>query len=121
MKTVKLPSGVKRIDDSDVHTSLLQLQSFLTDERKLIIEKLEGGLAAYVDYQFNRKLSNKQLDDLKLKFTEMKHSSLELSHYNNTLQNFLTQEFTYIGTTDFYKEIDLCISETLNYSQLTLV
>ena len=121
MKTVKTPSGVKRIEDSDATLSLFKLREILTDERKLIISRLESNLSSYLDFRFHTKPTGKQLEGIKNLLASLKASSLDLEKYNLIVQNFLSQESTHVNAAQFYQEIDICIEDELNSSQLRLV
>jgi hypothetical protein len=121
MKTIKTPSGVKRIEDSDATLSLFKLREILTEDRKLIIGRLESNLASYLDFRFHTKPTNKQLESIKNLLASLKASNLDLEKYNLTVQNFLSQENTYVNAAQFYQEIDVCIEDELNSSQLRLV
>jgi hypothetical protein len=120
MKTIKTPSGVKRIEDSDATLSLFKLREILAEERKLIIARLESNLPTYLDFRFHVKPTSRQLDNIRNLLAALKASSLDLDKYNFIVQNFLAQENTYVNATQFYQEIDVCLEDELNSSQLRI-
>ncbi|RAV98510.1 hypothetical protein [Pseudochryseolinea flava] len=121
MKTIKTPSGVKRIEDSDATLSLFKLREILTDERKLIINRLESNLTSYLDFRFHTKPNSKQIDGIKNQLASLKASNLDLEKYNAVVQCFLSNENTHVNAAQFYQEIDVCIEDELNSAQLRLV
>ena len=121
MKTVRTLLGVKKIEDKDQHMALLQLRDVLDEHRNMLINRLIGDLPAYLDYKFNTRINQKQLESLKDKLTFMKNSSVDMDKYDFIFQHMLANGSTYVASEPFYKEIDENISWYLSESQLKAV
>ncbi len=118
IRTIKISSGVKRIEDQNQNAALLKLREVLNAERKILINRLETDLNAYIQYRFSRKANAAQLDRIKTKLDGIKNSNVDLDHYSTIIQEFFKRENTYISSELFYKEIDECLSEELRPVQL---
>jgi len=121
MKTVRIVNGIKRIDDSDASATLFRLRDVLSEHRSVLVSRLVGDLASYIDYKFSQKVTGRKLDEVKDSLQLLKNSTLDLERYRDIVDQFFNNESTYIGTEPFMKEIDETISMTLNISQLKLV
>jgi hypothetical protein len=121
IRTIKISTGVKRIEDQDRNIALLKLREFLFEERKLLINRLESDLNTYVQYRFSKKVNANQLEKIKTKLNSLKNSSVDLDHYAIIVRNFFHQENTHISSEPFYREIDECLAEELRPTQLKFV
>ncbi len=113
MKTIKTATGIKKIQDTDVHFVSIQLRSLLQDHRAVLIDKMIGGLESYIDYKFNKKADLKTLDRLKFRLNELKKSGIDIDTYKPIFQAVDRHEYTNIGNAMFYEEIDSIIREDL--------
>jgi len=113
MKTIKTATGIKKIQDTDVHFVSIQLRSLLQDHRVVLIDKMTGGLESYIDYKFNKKADLKTLDRLKFRLNELKKSGIDMDTYKSIFQTVEQHEYTNIGNVLFYEEIDAILKEDL--------
>lgn len=113
MKTIKTATGIKKIQDADVHFVAIQLRSLLQDHRAVLIDKMIGGLESYIDYKFNKKLDLKTLDRLKFRLNELKKGGIDMDTYKPIFQAVERHEYTSIGNVLFYEEIDSILKEDL--------
>jgi hypothetical protein len=121
VRTVKVSTGVKRIEDQNHSTALLKLREMLSDERRILITRIETDLNAYIGYRFSKKANANQLERIKAKLHLLKNANVDLDHYGTIVQDFFRQENTYISSEPFYREIDECLTEELTPQQLNFV
>lgn len=121
IRTIKTSTGVKRIEDQNRSAALLKLREILTEERKVLINRLESDLNAYVQYRFSRKANASQLEKIKNKLNSLKSSNVDLENYVVIVNDFFRQENTHISSGSFYKDIDECFSDELRPMQLKFV
>ena len=121
MKTIKMPAGVKRIEDSDTNVTLFKLRDILHAQRNTLITRMVGDLTTYIDYKFQTKPTSRQLEVIKERLQTLKNSTLDLDRYDFIIQHFLAHATNYVNAEPFYKEIDGYIREELNAAQLKLV
>ncbi|HTE34613.1 MAG TPA: hypothetical protein VK666_29745 [Chryseolinea sp.] len=121
MKSVRTVLGVKKIEEKDHHMALLQLRELLDAHRNMLINRLIADLPAYLDYKFNSRVNQKQLESLKDKLSFMKNSSVDMDKYDFIFQHMMANDSTYVSSEPFYREIDENISWYLNEAQLKLV
>ncbi len=118
IRTIKMSTGVRRIDDQNQNAALLKLREILNDERKILINRMESDLNSYIQYRFSKKANASQLERIKSKLLSLKNSNVDLDHYNSIVQDFFQHENTYVSSEPFYREIDQCLSDELMPTQL---
>jgi len=118
IRTIKISTGVRRIEDQNQNAALLKLREILNEERKILINRMETDLNAYIQYRFSKKANANQLEKIKAKLQSLKNSNIDLDQYNSLVRDFFQQEKTYVSSEPFYKEIDQCISDELTPTQL---
>ena len=118
IRTVKISTGVRRIEDQNQNAALIKLREILSEERKILINRMETDLNSYIQYRFSKKANANQLEKIKAKLQSLKNSNVDLDQYNSLVQDFFQQEKTYVSSEPFYKEIDQCISDELMPTQL---
>jgi hypothetical protein len=121
MKTIKMPAGIRRIEDSDANVTLFKLRDILHDQRNTFINRMTGDLTTYIDYRFQARPTSRQLEVIKDRLQSLKNSALDLERYDFIIQHFLSNPVTYVSAAPFYHEIDSYIREELNDAQLRLV
>lgn len=121
MKRVRIVSGIRTIEDSDSQTTLLKLRDILAEHRSALVGRVASDLPTYIDYRFKTRVNSRQLDHIKDGLYSLRNSVLDLERYSDIVEDFFSNEMTYIGSERFFREIDESISSILNSSQLTLV
>lgn len=120
MKKVRIVSGIKKIEDSDVHTALFKLRDVLMEHRSVLITRLVSDLSGYIDYKFRTRVNNRQLETIREHLYSLKNSALDLERYHEIIDHFHAHDTTHITSAPFFKEIDESIGAILNASQLTI-
>jgi hypothetical protein len=121
MKTIKIATGIKRIQNADENVTLLKLREILSEHRNALITRLISDLPTYVNYRFNIKVTLQQIESIKNELHLVLNSGINIDQYNMILQHALKHDNIYLPAEPFYKEIDERISDALNCSQLKLV
>ena len=121
IRTIKTSTGVKRIEDQNQNAALLKLREILSEERKVLINRLESDLNAYVQYRFSKKANSNQLEKIRTKLNSLKTSNVDLDNYGVIVADFFRQENTHISTEFFYKDIDEYLADELRPIQLKFV
>lgn len=121
IRTIKTSTGVKRIEDQNQNAALLKLREILSEERKVLINRLESDLNAYVQYRFSKKANPNQLEKIRTKLNSLKTSNVDLDNYGVIVADFFRQENTHISTEFFYKDIDEYLADELRPIQLKFV
>ena len=121
MKTVKTVLGLKRLEDKDKSITLLQVREILSEQRKVLINRILNDLHLYIDYRFSVKADAQQLDYIREKLDSLKNHTVDLDKYSSVLTHIMENENSYVNTALFYREIDDNISWHLNDRPLKLL
>ena len=121
MKRVKIVNWIRRIEDSDVNSSIFRFRDVLAEHRSTLITRIISDVASYIDYKFQSRPAAKELENVKESLHALKNSVLDLDKYGDLMEQFLENEMTYIRSEPFLKEIDETILLALNHAQLKLV
>jgi hypothetical protein len=107
MKTIKSALlGSKSIIDSNPDALLFQLKEILKAHRELIINRMIGDLATYIDYRFNVKPEKHLMETVRERLFALKKSNVELKDYDAVVQQVMTRAVTHLTNEPFYVEID---------------
>ena len=107
MKTIKSALlGSKSIIDNNPDAMLFQLKEILKAHRELIINRMIGDLATYLDYRFNVKPEKLLMETVKEKLLDLKKSNVDIKKYDAFLQQVTTRSVTHLTNEPFYVEID---------------
>lgn len=107
MKTIKSALlGSKSIIDSNPDALLFQLKEILKAHRELIINRMIGDLATYIDYRFNVKPEKHLMETVRERLFALKKSNVELKDYDAVVQQVMTRAVTHLTNEPFYAEID---------------
>lgn len=121
IKTVKIATGIKRIEPGNDNLVSLQVRDMLKDHRETLIDRLLVDLKTYISYQFANPVTREQLNRIVEKLFLLKASAIDISRYREIIEEVLNKEVTYVKSELFYQEINTTISEELNPSQLMLL
>jgi hypothetical protein len=121
MKRVRIVTGIRKIDDTDVNSTLFKLREVLMEHRSVLITRVVSDLGTYVDYKFGTRVSLRQQETIKEHLYNLKNATIDLDRYTEIIDHFFNHELTYIGSEHFMKEIDEGISTIINAPQLKLV
>ncbi len=107
MKTIKSALlGSKSIIDSNPDALLFQLKEILKAHRELIINRMIGDLATYIDYRFNVKPEKHLMETVRDRLFALKKSNVELKDYDAVVQQVMMRAVTHLTNEPFYAEID---------------
>jgi hypothetical protein len=107
MKTIKSALlGSKSIIDNNPDALLFQLKEILKEHRELIINRMMGDLATYIDYRFNVKPEKQLMEMVKDRLLDLKKSNVDLKKYDAVVQQVMTKAVTHLTNEPFYSEID---------------
>lgn len=107
MKTIKSALlGSKSIIDSNPDALLFQLKEILKEHRELIINRMVGDLATYIDYRFNVKPEKHLMETVRERLFALKKSNVDLKDYDTVVQQVMTRAVTHLTNEPFYAEID---------------
>jgi hypothetical protein len=120
-KSIKIATGVKRIELGNESFAPLQIRDVLKEHREALIDRLLPDLKTYLNYQFATPVSKDQLNQVMNKLVALKISNIDLARYSGIVDEVMTNEITHVKSELFYQEINVIISEELNPSQLMLV
>jgi hypothetical protein len=121
MKRIRIVSGIRKIEDSDVNSALFKVRDVLMEHRSVLITRIVSDLGTYIDYKFGMRISQRQQEMVKEHLYNIKNATVDLDRYSDIVDHFFNHELTYIGSEPFMKEIDEGISVIINAPQLKLV
>ena len=107
MKTVKSALlGNKQLIDTNADVLLIQLKEIIREHRGLVITRLINDLPTYLYYKFEVKASKDLLIKVKEELLSLKNRGVDLSGYDNIVQQLLNRAVVHLTNEPFYKEID---------------
>jgi hypothetical protein len=110
VKTIKSPLlGFKKIDDSHPEILLTQLREVLNQHQEVLINRLLRDLPTYLNYRFNVKAKNSELDEIKLKLVYLKNMNVNLEAFESIVQQVNAKPTTHLTNEPFYSQIDALI------------
>ncbi len=123
MKTIKSALlGSKSIIDHNPDALLFQLKEILKEHRELIINRLVGDIATYIDYKFSVKPEKHLIETVKDRLLTLKKSNVDLKNYDAVVQQVMTRAVTHLTNEPFYSEIDDYLAQfILTSKQLKVV
>ncbi len=98
--------GSKSIIDNNPDALLFQLKEILKVHRELIINRMIGDLATYIDYRFSVKPEKQLMEMVKERLLDLKKSNVDLQKYDAIVQQVMTKAVTHLTNEPFYAEID---------------
>jgi hypothetical protein len=111
MKTVKSALlGSKQLIDTNADVLSIQLKEIIREHRALVITRLISDLPTYLDYKFELKANKDLLLKIKEELLAMKNGGVDLTAYDNIVQQLLNRAVVHLTNEPFYKEIDECLS-----------
>ncbi|MBT1701888.1 hypothetical protein [Chryseosolibacter indicus] len=122
MKTIRIVTGVKKIDhEANENILLFRVREVLNEHRSSILERMINDLPNYINYRFDIRASKEQLANIRNKLTLLKGENINADKYHEVIENVLLHETYSIPSQPFLQEIDEIIYNEINPYQLTLV
>jgi hypothetical protein len=106
MKKIKTVNGIKTIDDWANDLVPIQLREILQEHRNTLIDKIMSGLELYVISKLNHKATKGQLERMKLRLFNLKHTGIDMDNYSSVLELVMQREQVNLDSGIFYIEID---------------
>jgi hypothetical protein len=122
MKTIKIATGIKRVDFSrDDFSAVPKIRELLKEHRQLLIDRLLVDLPMYIQYQFQAHTTADQLNNIKDRLHLIKIGDISSFRYDAVIHDILSNDVVNVTSEPFYFEINEAISMEINPSQLKLV
>jgi hypothetical protein len=121
MKSVRIASTVKHIEEADHNVTLFRIQEILSEHRSTLIMRILSDLPTYLQFKFYTKVDKDQQGLIRDKLFQLSNSKINLDRYNEIVQEIKNNINYRVPSQEFFKEIDTLLDAELNPSQLTLV
>lgn len=121
MKTVRIASTVKHIEEADHNVTLFRIQEILSEHRSMLITGILTDLPTYLQFKFYTKVDKEKQGILRDKLWELSNAKVNLDRYDEIVQEIRKNSSYRVPSSEFFKEIDLVLDAHLNPTQLSLV
>ncbi len=121
MKSVRIASTVKHIEEADHNITLFRIQEILSEHRSMLITGLLTDLPTYLQFKFYTKVDKEMQGILRDKLFELSNSKVNLDRYNEIVEEIKKNSSYRVPSSEFFKEIDLLLDAHLNPTQLQLM
>lgn len=121
MKSVRIASTVKHLEEADHNITLFRIQEILSEHRTMLITGVLTDLPTYLQFKFYTKVDKEMLSVLRDKLFELSNGKVNLDRYNDIVQEIKQNNNYRVPSADFFREIHSLIDSVLNPTQLKLV
>lgn len=121
MKSVRIASTVKHIEEADQTITLFRIQEILSEHRATLIMRILSDLPTYLQFKFYTKVDKETQGMLRDKLFELSNSKVNLDRYHEIVEEIKRNSSYRVGSQEFFKEIDTLLDAYLNPSQLQLM
>ena len=121
MKSVRIASSIKYIEQADDNVTLFRIQEILSEHRATLIMRILGDLPTYLQFKFFAKVDKAVQEMLKDKLFELSNSKVNLDRYDEIVQDIKSNSSYRVPSQQFFEEIDTLLDAELNPSQLSLM
>ena len=121
MKSVRIASTVKHIEEADQNITLFRIQEILSEHRTMLITGILTDLPTYLQFKFYTKVDKEAQANLRDKLFELSNSKVNLDRYTEIVEEIKRNNSYRVPSSEFFKEIDTLLDSVLNPTQLTLV
>jgi len=121
MKSVRIASTVKHIEEADHNVTLFRIQEILSEHRSTLIMRILSDLPTYLQFKFYTKVDKDVQGILRDKLFELSNSRVNLDRYAGIVKEIKSNSSYRVPSQDFFQEIDTLLDTALNPSQLTLM
>ena len=121
MKSVRIASTVKHIEEGDERVTLFRIQEILSEHRAMLITGILTDLPTYLQFKFYMKVDKEKQALLRDKLMELSHSKVNLDRYLAIVHEIEKNSNYRVPSQEFFKEIDSLLDSFLNPTQLKLV
>lgn len=121
MKSIRIASAVKHIEEADQNVTLFRIQEILSEHRSALIMGILSDLPTYLQFKFYTKVSKEMQGILRDKLFEISNSKVNLDRYDRIVQEIKNNTSYRVPSQEFFKEIDSLLNAVLNPIQLSIV
>ena len=121
MKSIRIASTVKHIEEGDERVTLFRIQEILSEHRCALIMGILSDLPTYLQFKFYTKLDKEMHGILRDKLLELSDSKVNLDRYLDIVHEIEKNSSYRVPSQEFFKEIDSLFDSILNPTQLKLV
>ncbi|RAV99652.1 hypothetical protein [Pseudochryseolinea flava] len=121
MKSVRIASTVKHIEEADHNITLFRIQEILSEHRTMLITGILTDLPTYLQFKFYTKVDKEMQGVLRDKLWDLSNSKVNLDRYDEIVQEIRKNSSYRVPSSDFFREIDSLLDSALNPTQLMLV
>jgi hypothetical protein len=121
MKSVRIASTVKHIEEADHNITLFRIQEILSEHRTMLITGILTDLPTYLQFKFYMKVDKEMQGILRDKLWDLSNSKVNLDRYDSIVQEIRQNSNYRVPSSEFFKEIDTLLDAQLNPSQLQLM
>ena len=121
MKSVRIASTVKHIEEGDERVTLFRIQEILSEHRSTLIMGILSDLPTYLQFKFYTKVDKAMHGVLREKLSELSKSKVNLDRYLDIVREIEQRNNYRVPSQEFFHEIDGVLDSVLNPMQLKLV
>ena len=121
MKSVRIASTVKHIEEGDERVTLFRIQEILSEHRSTLVMGILSDLPTYLQFKFYTKVDKGMQGILRDKLFELSNSKVSLDRYLDIVHEIEKNSNFRVPSQEFFREIDSVLDQVLNPTQLKLV
>ena len=121
MKSVRIASAVKHIEEGDERVTLFRIQEILSEHRSTLVMGILSDLPTYLQFKFYTKVDKEMQGILRDKLFELSNSKVSLDRYLDIVHGIEKNSNFRVPSQEFFREIDSVLDQILNPTQLKLV
>jgi hypothetical protein len=121
MKSVRIASTVKHIEEGDERVTLFRIQEILSEHRSTLVMGILSDLPTYLQFKFYTKVDKEMQGILRDKLFELSNSKVSLDRYLDIVHEIEKNSTFRVPSQEFFREIDSVLDQVLNPTQLKLV
>ena len=121
MKSIRIATAVKHLDESDQNVVLFRIQEILSEHRAALIMRILSDLPTYLQFKFYTNSDKTIQGILRDKLFELSNNKVNLDRYADIVREIKSSNNYRVPSQDFFKEIDSVINAELHPSQLSLI
>ena len=121
MKSVRIASNVKHIEEGDQRVTLFRIQEILSEHRSTLIMGILSDLPTYLQFKFCTKVDKEMQAILRDKLFDLSNSKVNLDRYLDIVHEIEKNSIYRVSPQEFFREIDGLLDSVLNPTQLVLI
>jgi hypothetical protein len=121
MKSVRIASSIKHIEEADPNVTLFRIQEILSEHRTMLITGLLTDLPTYLQFKFYAKVDKEMHGVLRDKLLDLSNSKVSIDRFDEIVQQIKKNNNYRVPSAEFFREIDGLLDSLLHPTQLTLM